>query len=195
MSHNIAIPSRIVYPNEFDVSEIVSAEHSLRTAIARIHRTGQMKAIFLGWPNLERICKKLAGMLTHGYPSNSASGNDLLSDMIDKAVIAYELASKKATKEQDLGDAFIKAIIEESVYLTDYEVHGLYANESSELWEPLSVPLCDWARQHKMDRLVFSPRVLSTGNKEREAARLVLAGKLLSVADAERIAGNWPTLH
>ena len=189
MNHTIAVASRTIYPNEFEATSIVSAEHSLRAAIARTHRTKQIKAIFLGWPNLETIAKKFARMVTHGFPSNCASGHDLLSEVLNKAVQAYEAASLTAINENELGDAFMKAIINEGVYLSDYEVHGLQANGTSEYWEPLSMPLCDWVRKRNVERLVFSPRVLSADSRERNATRLILAGQLLSVADARRMTG------
>ena len=178
--------TRTVYPNEIEAISIISPEHSLRVAIAKIHKKRQMKTIFAAWPNIEESTLRLAGVLTHDYPSGR-DDVDLLSSSILRAIDAYEMASTEAIIETDLLDAYMKALADEASNLVCYDVHGIWENDKSERWEPLSSPLSIWVKKKRFERLVFSPRSLLLDESESKAAKMLLACQILTVRDAARM--------
>lgn len=182
------VQNRTIYPYELDAEGLISAEHSLRAALGVIQKKSTIKPIFTACPMLEDSTKKLARMLTHGYPGTIA-GENVLSQSILLAIDAYESASTRATVESELADAYLVALCLEASKLVNHQVHGLWENGKSERWEHLSMPLIDWAKKKRFERLVFSPRDVSANEHERRAANWLVACQVLTVRDMARLFG------
>lgn len=181
-----ALHTRTVYPYELEAASIISPEHSVKIAMAKIHKKRVAKTIFTAWPNLEDATRKLARIVTHDYPCDR-DGVDILSAAIQKAIESYEDASTDAIEEAVLADAYMLVMAEEASNLVAYDVHGIWENEKSERWEHLSIPLIDWVKKRGFERIVFSPRGLLLDAREKKAAKMLLACQILNVRDAARL--------
>jgi len=186
MTMTETLHTRTVYPYELDATSLISPEHSVRIAMAKIHKKRAVKTIFSAWHNLEEATRKLARIVTHDYPSDR-DGSDILSSAILRAINAYEAASTDAIDESVLADAYMRALAEEASNLVCYEVHGIWETEKSERWEHLSFPLIDWVKKKGFERLVFSPRGVLGDEGEKKAAKLLVACQILTVRDTARL--------
>ena len=178
--------TRTIYPFELETATVVSPEHSVRIALARTKTKSAMKPVFTAWPTLEDATRKLARIVTHGYPREE-DGSDILSAAIRKALEAYEAASTDAVVESALADAFMLAMVNDASSLVGFDVHGMRENGKTERWEHLSAPLTDWCKKKHFERLVFSPRGVFIEPRERAAAKMLLACQILTVRDTARL--------
>ncbi len=181
--------TRVIFPYEADCCDFVSQEKSLRTVMAKIQKTRAIKTVFSAWPNLEEAARRLARHITHLYPAEGQF-DDVLSNSLAKALEAYELASQKAKKESELGDAFVRALVHEAASIINFDVYGLWEDQRSERWEFMTWPLLDWSKKRGFERIVFTPKSVLVTPKERVGVRILVAGQILTVKDAAVIFGD-----
>lgn len=180
------IQTRTIHPYELEGTAIISPEHSLRVALGKIQKKSTVKPIYTSCPTLEETTRKLARILTHEYPLGDGT-NDVLSCSIRKAIDAYESASTTAIVESDLADAYLKALCDEAAALIGFDVHGMWESGKTERWEHLSMPLIDWAKKKRLERVVFTPRNGAINPSEHKAAKFLVACQILSVRDMTRL--------
>lgn len=140
-----------------------------------------LKQIFFGWPNLEVVTQKLAGLIGSHHPGES--GQALLPKCLAIAARSYETAHDTARQEASPASAYLEALIKTASEIVHYDTYGL-SGKHSKLWKPSETSLTEFARD--FDEIQFV-RVEST-EEVRQGAQLILASRIMLIEDASLIA-------
>lgn len=181
----------VIAEADMDATEVVSAEYSMKKALAGSDHMRAIKAIYYASPFLEETTKKLARTITHCYPD--ARGGGLLRHAIEEASMAYVEAAEGHDRMEEQDFAYLKVLIERAAHLVDHSAHVIKPEGTSEAWPMIEVPLIDFAKKTKAQRVVFSP-VTEHQHYRYHGMMLILAGRLLTTDHSEVILalkGAW----
>lgn len=137
-----------------------------------------LKQIFFSWPNLRIATTRCAILLSPRFPSKDDVAPPLLARTLVKAVEAYANARHHQVSEEAPPQAFLSALLDASVEVAAWDVHGL--SGTSMRWEMGTESLTSFAERYR--EVVFAPHTPSA--REIFGTRVVMMGRILSVTDA-----------
>lgn len=172
-----------IYEHEQETKHLVSPEHALKVALARIEKRTIAKSIFFGWPNLEQASRNLARMISHLYPDQGGQGF-LLDNALQAAFDAYEKVSGHAVLDTKLMTCFLDTLIDTAAQgLAEWRTHGLLDDSETVAWPAISMPIFEWVKRRRVERLVFTKRTDAGDAVEMHAIRMMLTSALLTLND------------
>lgn len=178
-----AVAIKKVYEHEFYRGEFVSPEHSLRTALARCERRTYAKSVYFSWTNLEVASKKLAGLLTHFFPSVDGS-SFLLDEVLRTACDQFENSADRDGYTVRMA-GFLKTLLAKTAEgVMAWETHGFTPTGESVAWVIGSMPIHEWMRKKNIERVVFNRRQTRVAQDEVDVAQVILTAGLLTFNDA-----------
>ena len=182
-----AVSLKRIYEYDAARSELVSAEHSLRVALARMGKRGYARSIYFSWPNLESASRKLAGLVSHHYPSKTGDSY-LLDDAIKAACEAFEEAPETESFTHRMA-SYLRTMLESTASQIMYwETHGIMPSGETTAWQVGTSPVLEWVKRKNIERVVFSKRTEDPLPEEIEAAQIVLSSGVLTYNDLVHIA-------
>ena len=180
-----AMASQPISPHELDVSELVSAEHSLKMATTNANRTRLLRNICVASPYLESVTLRLSKILTHAFPDSE--GGYLLSNAITAASIAYAESTRQHKQQEAHELAYVQALLPISLRLLDFQVFGVLTEGRTEAWQPMANTILDWAKRRRFNRIIFNRREVEVAPNVQQAIRTVLVTNLIPVDRPEEI--------
>jgi len=165
---------------DLKLSAASAADEAIEAAAAIAQVRQPLKQIFFGWPNLRQVLNRCAALITHRYPLSPQFETAVLPHAIIGAVGAFASARNDMTNEAAAPSAFLGAILDASAGIAALDVYGAGGHGQSERWNATEQPLIDFAQHFK--ELVFLP--VTPSREEVLGTRLVMMGRILSVADA-----------
>lgn len=181
-----AISLRRVYDYEASRGEMVSAEHSLRVALARTGKRNFAKSVFFAWPNLEKASLKLAALITHHYPNRSGDGF-LLDEALAAACNLYDETIETSTYSRRMA-LYLEAMLQGTAnQLLAWDTHGIIASGETMAWPVGAIPILEWVKKKNLERIVFTRRADGPSQDECEAGRIALSSALLTFNDLVQV--------
>ena len=176
----IAFPKIMNRSNSIPCSTLVSPENSLKISLARIQKTRSARIIFIAWPNLEEACKKLARIITHACPTGEP-GEDgyLLDKALTVAINSYEQVSSTALREEDMANAFTRALFNVGGEVVKTNIHIVCDGETV-WWPHYELPLFDFVKKNRATDVFFTPSQDCNDNM-LQASRMLMASHICSV--------------
>lgn len=171
-----------VFANEAATSSSVALERAIQSAHDLAQIRHPLKQIFFSWPNLREASERLAATVSSVYPDIQSDStlppNSLVAMTLVRATQAFVKARTQHEDEMAPPQAFLEALLDASVSIAGYDVHGL-GNGDSRRWEMGTEALTVFSGRFK--ELAFAPVV----PKPREiiGCRLMLISKTLTVED------------
>lgn len=157
-------------------------EKRLKNALEQVGIYSSARDLFNVWPSVETACVALSNLLTEFFPDNG--GYSLLGRSIQLAMCDYKRALICGDEEPKQIQAFLRRLILSSAQCVRWWVIGLRDGNEHAYLRVIDEPVADWMRRHKVTGVRFEPR---TGGDIADAysrAVFLIAGKILTVADA-----------
>lgn len=178
-----AIALNKLYEHEVAASELMSPEQSMRVSIARAGKRSFLKSIFFCWPNLEEATRNLARVISHHFP-NVAGDGFLLDDALVAACEAYEVEVSRALRDTKAMTAFLDKLLSVSGEgIVKWRMHGLAEGDATSAWPVLTMPVFEWVKKRKINKIVFTRRQEPVPEEEVAATRIVLMSGVATLSD------------
>lgn len=179
-----AVPSSFIAPYEYTAADLLPKEASVKEAASRAHIHKPLMMLLQSLPSLTQITLRLAEQITHIFPA-LGSEHPLLSIALTEALAAYRQAGAKGEDPKWMQTRFIDALLDRAAAVIDFDVRAVDDMGEGERWEILQTPLSTWIAARDGKRIVFTER--DRHADERIAAKIMLAGQLLSMSDTKAL--------
>lgn len=179
-----AVPSSFIAAHEYSATDLLSREAAVREAASRAHIHKPLMMLLQSLPALTHTTHRLAEQITHLFPV-LGSDQPLLSLALKEGLAAYRRAGANGEDPKRMQTHFIDALLEQAAAVIHFNVRAVDDMGEGERWDILQTPLSAWIAARKDKRIVFTER--DHYEDERVAAKIMLAGQLLSMSDARAL--------
>lgn len=179
-----AVPSSFIAAHEYSATDLLSREGAVRDAACRAHIHKPLMMLLQSLPALTHTTLKLADQITHIFPAHG-SDQPLLSLALKEGLAAYRQAGANGEDPKRMQTHFIDALLDQATAVIHYNVLAVDDMGEGERWDILQTPLKAWIAARRDKRIVFTER--DHQEDERVAAKILLAGQLLSISDAKAL--------
>lgn len=140
---------------------------------------GKLDRIWFSWPTLEDATRAFGKYVTALFPMPDGNWT-LMESTIRNAVAAYDASMRADGDDMSAMMAYIGALLDAATVMISTAVHVGRGNDTR-LWTPFRLPLAEFARMHKADKMYFR----STCNYEfmRDRCRHLLAVQILTAGE------------
>jgi len=178
-----AIALNKLYEHEVAAGEFISPEQSMRASIARAGKRSFLKSIFFCWPNLEEATRNLARVIGHHFPNASGDGF-LLDEAVIAACDAYEVEVSRALRDTAAMTAFLDKLLSVAADgIVQWRMHGVSDGDATSAWPAITMPVFEWLKKRKINKVVFTRRQESVQKDESEATRIILMSSVVTLSD------------
>lgn len=178
------VASSVIVPYEYRAADIQPKGVAIKEAASSINIGKPLMMLMQSCPSLNETTQRLAEHITNLFPS-SDTDRTLLAWTLEDGLKAYRKAGSNGGDTKEMQTMFLHAMLTRAADVMFFDVRAVDGMGEGERWESLRTPLAPWIRNHAQERIVFTERL--SDDAERDAARVLLAGQILSISDAKAL--------
>jgi hypothetical protein len=114
-----------------------------------------LRNIFAGRPHLRTWIERFAGYVSSVYPASEPNAALLNVTLREANTLIADALHQHEWSDRRIEACFAEGLARSCVAMSQVGVFGSTENDGRYHWEPFSMPLKDWIRHYKIDRVKF----------------------------------------